>query len=134
MNPTNVVPVISQYVRPAILVGKTIKVRTGCGNLYITINRDESSGRIIEVFTRLGKCGDCQRAQNEAITRCVSIGLQAGVPISAFVKQLKGIRCSEAVVGEEHILSCADALAKELEKEVKIEVSPTPQQQRSEKD
>ena len=121
-------PVTSQYTRPTVLNGKTVKVKTGCGNLYITINRDQYSGKIIEIFTRLGKCGDCQRAQNEAITRCISVGLQAGVPVSTFVKQLKGIRCSEIVIGEEHILSCADAIAKELEKEANGEVSKAPQQ------
>ena len=113
------------YVRPKTLPGKTIKLRCGCGNLYVTLNWDDKSGKIIEIFTRLGKCGDCQRAQNEGITRCISVGLQAGVPVETFIKQLKGIRCSEIVLGEEKILSCADAIAKCLEKEMKDEVPKT---------
>lgn len=102
--------------RPTQLQGSTHKIVTGCGSLYLTVNRN-TDNKIIEVFASLGKCGSCSKAANEAMTRCISVGLQNGVPVSAYVKSLKGIRCDRPVLGQEHILSCPDALAKVLELE-----------------
>ena len=102
--------------RPKILKGTTEKIEIGCGNLYLTLNKDES-GKLIETFAVSGKQGTCVRAMCEGLTRCISVGLQHGVPIEVFVKQLKGIRCDKPVLGQEHILSCMDAMAKLLEKE-----------------
>ena len=39
--------------RPKVLVGTTHRVETGCGHLYITINRDKDE--LFEVFAALGK-------------------------------------------------------------------------------
>jgi ribonucleoside-diphosphate reductase alpha chain len=91
---------------------------TGCGNLYVTINRDES-GRLFEVFTNIGKAGVCAQAQAEAIGRLVSLILRSGVDPRQIVKQLKGISCQSPVWSKnEKITSCADAIAKALEQEL----------------
>lgn len=103
--------------RPKQLSGKTYRYITSCGKIYITIDRDEQG--IKEIFTTLGRSGCCSRATNESLARCVSIGLQHGVKVEDYIQTLKGIRCDKPMLGQEHILSCPDALAKCLEQDEK---------------
>lgn len=100
--------------RPAVTFGTTEKVATGCGNLYITVNRDELN--ICEVFTQTGKSGGCD-SQSEATSRLISLALRSGLDPRGLVKQLKGIRCPSCIRREGvNVLSCPDALAKAIEK------------------
>lgn len=115
--------------RPKILYGKTIEMMTGCGKLYVTINSDEK-GDPFEVFTSMGKAGGCAQSQCEAIGRLISIVFRSGGSPEIIIKQLKGISCHMKFgFGPNQVLSCADAVAKAIEKainnpvEVKI-ISP----------
>ncbi|MGQ9707763.1 MAG: vitamin B12-dependent ribonucleotide reductase [bacterium] len=104
--------------RPVTLSGVTRKMTTGCGNLYVTINRDEAD-RIFEVFTNIGKAGVCAQVQAQAIGRLISLSLRAGVMPEQIIRQLKGLNCqSPAWTKNEKITSCADAIAKALEQEL----------------
>ena len=86
--------------------------------MYITVNFDEHG--ICEVFSSLGKAGGCASAQLEAICRLVSLALRSGVEIASVVKQLRGIRCPSIAWEEgKAVLSCADAIASVLEKQIK---------------
>ena len=99
--------------RPITTVGTTIKIRTGCGNLYVTINEDEEG--VFELFSSLGKAGGCAASQTEAISRLISLGLRSGLDTKFIIKQLKAIRCpNPAMTPEGMILSCPDAIAKAL--------------------
>ncbi|MDO8578039.1 MAG: TSCPD domain-containing protein, partial [Dehalococcoidales bacterium] len=72
-----------------------------------------------EVFSTLGKAGGCASAQLEAISRLVSLALRSGIEIAAIVKQLKGIRCPSIAWEEgKAVLSCGDAIASVLEKQI----------------
>ncbi len=107
--------------RPKTLSGHTHKVETGCGKLYVTVNRDEDC--ICEVFAHLGKSGQCGSAQIEAICRAVSIGLRSGVGAETYERQLKGIICSSPKMWpmSTRILSCGDGIAHALRIEIENE-------------
>ncbi|NHW22973.1 MAG: vitamin B12-dependent ribonucleotide reductase [Archaeoglobales archaeon] len=106
--------------RPRVTEGRTIETRTGCGSLYVTINEDSEG--IAEVFVQLGKSGGCSASQTEAIGRLLSIALRSWINPEVLIKQLKGIRCpSIGFDNGEIITSCADGVAKVLEKWLKGE-------------
>ncbi len=102
--------------RPERVDGATLRMKTGCGNLYITINQAQD-GHLFEVFTHMGKAGGCAASQSEAIGRLVSLALRSNIAPQEIIKQLKGISCHQPAWHEEgRILSCSDAIAKAIEK------------------
>ena len=106
---------ITPKKRPNVIKGCTRLLKTGCGNLYVTINEDES-GRPFEVFTNIGKAGGCASSQAEAIGRLISLSLRSNIEPAEIVQQLKGISCHQPEWNEGgKVLSCSDAIAKCLE-------------------
>ena len=103
--------------RPTSVPSNTERIECGCGYLYVTIGRVD--GEIFEVFAALGRAGGCGYAQNEALTRSITLGIRYGVPVDDYIKQLKEIRCPNMGLDEgKDILSCAHAIAVALEKEM----------------
>lgn len=102
--------------RPSMLRGRTLKMNSPLGDLYVTINEDET-GRPFEVFCTVGKAGGAAMADSEAIGRLISLALRSGVPITAVREQLRGISCDRAVgVGPHKVLSAPDAIAQAIER------------------
>jgi ribonucleoside-diphosphate reductase alpha chain len=102
--------------RPEVLKGTVRLVKTGCGNVYVTITED-GEGHLFELFTSMGKAGGCASSQAEAIGRLISLALRSDIDPQEVVKQLKGVRCNQPVWhAGGPILSCSDAIAKALEK------------------
>lgn len=101
--------------RPKITHGITERIRTGEGNLYVTINEDDDG--ICEVFSAIGKAGGNAPAQTEAISRLISLALRSHIDPRDIIGQLKGIS-GPAPVWEngELILSTPDAIGKALER------------------
>ncbi|HCS75621.1 MAG TPA: ribonucleotide-diphosphate reductase subunit alpha, partial [Clostridiales bacterium] len=108
---------ISPRPRPDITNGFTEKIRTGCGNLYITVNYDDNG--ICEVFTNTGRAGGCP-SQSEATSRLISIALRSGMDAESLIEQLKGIRCPSTIRQRDmKALSCPDAIGRMIEKVMK---------------
>lgn len=110
--------------RPETTQGVTFKVATGCGSLYVTVNRDDIG--ICEVFAKMGKSGGCQSAYLDAIARVISASLRAGVASEDLTSMLRGISCPSPIYDNgRQTLSCPDAIAyvltkaNEINKEIK---------------
>jgi ribonucleoside-diphosphate reductase alpha chain len=103
--------------RPDVMSGTTQKIRTGCGNLYVTINEDELGP--FEVFTTMGKAGGCAGSQAESISRMISLSLRAGIDMDIIRSQLANIQCPSSAFlpngNGRKINSCADAISYAME-------------------
>lgn len=100
--------------RPDVVYGFTQKVRTGLGELYLTVN--EVDGKPFEVFATIGRSGRSITAKAEAIGRLVSLALRSGIDVRDVVKQLKGIGGEHPVFQKKGLLlSIPDAVGWVLE-------------------
>lgn len=93
--------------------GSTVECKTGCGDLYCTLNK---SGK--KFLGRIGKPGTCGRAQVSAQSELIELALNHGATIDEVVECMSGIKChhSNEAMG---MRSCPDAFAhclKELQK------------------
>ncbi|WP_028575185.1 vitamin B12-dependent ribonucleotide reductase [Desulfonatronovibrio hydrogenovorans] len=105
---------LSVQERPEVVYGFTQKVRTGLGELYLTVN--EVDGRPFEVFATIGRSGRSITAKAEAIGRLVSLALRSGIAVEDVVKQIKGIGGEHPVFQKKGLLlSIPDAVGWVLE-------------------
>ena len=102
--------------RPRQIKGITERVRTGHGNMYITINFDDETGGPFELFSTLGKAGGCDSAHLEAISRLVSLALRSGIDPGDIIGHLRGITCCPAWDDGTLVRSSPDAVALALER------------------
>jgi len=101
--------------RPDTLTGITEKIRTGYGNLYVTINYHE--GYPFEVFAQIGKSGFSTMADTEAVCRLISLALRSGLNVDDIIEQLLGIGGASPVYQNGGVvMSIPDAIAKVLKK------------------
>jgi len=108
--------VLKPRPRPQITSGKTIKMDTELGHLYITINEDEKG--IFEVFANIGKSGSALASLTEAVGRLISLAFRSGIRPDDVIEQLKGIRSILSRRQEDGTIthSIPDAIAKAIEK------------------
>ncbi len=116
--------------RPVILKGITYKEKTGCGNIYVTVNME--NGNPHEVFLHIAKSGGCVAAFAESLGRVTSAALRAGVDAWSLVKQLEHIRCPRPVIGG--AVSCPDAVARAIKGVLMEEGSKEKEEKGSEKE
>lgn len=101
--------------RPEVLQGVTQKIKTGYGNLYVTVNMLDD--KPFEVFAQIGKSGYSTMADTEAICRLISLAFRSGVPVEMVIEQLKGIGGASPVFGSGGLISSIpDAIAQVLHK------------------
>ena len=105
---------ITPMDRPQELYGITSRVKTGRGNLYVTVNM--AGEKPFEIFTTHGKAGGNDAAMAEAVSRIVSLCLRSGIDPKEVIKQLRGITDIPAWDEGNLIRSVPDALAMVLEK------------------
>jgi ribonucleoside-diphosphate reductase alpha chain len=84
---------IEPEARPDVITGTTYTIKTGYGELFVTINSKD--GRPFEILCQLGKSGASEMAKAEAIGRLCSVMLRARIHPKVIVEQLSGIVGSE---------------------------------------
>lgn len=85
--------------RPSVLGGKTYRIDTHLGKIYVTVNWDGADTKEVpvEVFMNVGKGGSDTAAHAEAITRLISLVLQLNSSksveerVKEIVDELEGI-------------------------------------------
>lgn len=118
-----------------ILSGFTYKIRTPCGNMYLTINYDtEDNNKIIETLIRLGKVGNCPSCFLEALSRTIGLILKNfennDEAVYEIYQQFKGLRCFQStpkrlLKDEKEFFSCPVIISEtllEFNKKLKTEV------------
>jgi ribonucleoside-diphosphate reductase alpha chain len=90
--------------------GKTWKIRTSCGSLFVTVNTKDK--KPVSVFIQLGKAGGCSASQMQATAELITLAIESGTDFKKIVSKLIGIRCH--LPTQEEVLSCSDAIAKVL--------------------
>ena len=106
---------MQKRARPETLEGKTYKLKTGLGNLFVTIN--ELDGKPFELFATIGKSGTSIIAKSEVVGRFVSTALRYNIPVEEIVKQLIDISGSEPLaVGNTVVKSIPDAVGQLLQR------------------
>jgi ribonucleoside-diphosphate reductase alpha chain len=103
--------------RPEVLIGATMKVQSGCGKLWVTIN--PYKGRPWEVFASSGSDGGCTSNIQE-IARLSSLLFRESVDVEKVLDQLRSVKCAHAIASKCGVKSCSDAIAKQIEKFMKI--------------
>lgn len=98
--------------RPDVMTGVTKKIKTPCGELFLTLN--EGGEGLFEIFAQLEKSGKCSSSQLEAIGRLVSLALRSGIEAKTIAEVLTGIHCGEHHPQGTQALSFSDAIAKSL--------------------
>ena len=105
--------------RPASVRGVTDRVRTGHGNMFVTVNFDED-GSPFEVFTTHGKAGGCDAAHLDGISRLISMALRSGIDPNQVVEHLQGITCCPVWDGGTLVRSAEDAVALVLKNQMAV--------------
>jgi len=101
-------------MRPEILAGQTIRVRSRFGTVYVTLN-ETCEGVPSEIFLNTGKCGSDLAAHAEAIGRLCSLLLFLPSSVSEVQRIEWIIKNLSGIGGEkEGIRSVPDALAAAL--------------------
>ena len=119
-------PELKKAERPEVVDGSTWCIRTGCGKMYVIVNRVE--GKIFEVFLKGGKAGGCMTSQTEVVGKLVTEHARFGIPIDdSFVSKFKGTSCHNMLEKGE-AQSCTDAMAIAIEKDIKKYKSEQPEQ------
>ena len=99
--------------RAPILEGRTAKIPTSLGTVYLTLNGEPPE----ELFATIGKSGRDITADAEAIGRLASLALRHGASTEELVRQLKGIGGALPVWDDagQSVLSIPDAVARGIE-------------------
>lgn len=115
--PTEAPVALRPRPRPDVITGRTQKILTGYGALYVTVNEDDKG--LFEVFAQIGRGGGYTASFTEGLARLVSLCLRSGVPVDEIIDQLEGIRSPRIAVDHgERVYSIPDAIAKAMKRHI----------------
>jgi len=109
-------------VRPEVLEGKTIKVKTDCGSMYLILNYHKDS--LYEVRMDLGKSGHCQKGLLHLLGILISEKIQTTENIKDLKKfltrHLSKFSCGSPFIHKgENYKSCIDYAASKIIESIK---------------
>ena len=90
----------------------SIRIKTGCGNLYSIMDIDPYTGNITRLDLKLGKSGGCGHSWSSAVGELLQELVEAGAAPDKIAARMEGHRCQESLF--KGALSCSDAIAKTL--------------------
>jgi len=112
------------HSRPQWTSGITERIDTGCGKMYLTVNRDPNTDEVIETFITTGSDGGCL-IFTEAASRLTSMAIRAGVSLPDIIEQLRSTHTCPSWARARSTgkplssgKSCPSAIANALEKYV----------------
>lgn len=110
-----------EFERDSVLEGRTHRIETSYGRLYVTFNRDKE-GKLREVFFNIGKAGSDTLATLEGYGRLLSLMLQhSDITEEQIIKQLRGIVGSNPYgFGANRVSSIPDAIALAFQRELEV--------------
>ena len=110
-----------EFERDSVLEGRTHRIETSYGRLYVTFNRDKE-GKLREVFFNIGKAGSDTLATLEGYGRLLSLMLQhSDITEEQIIKQLRGIVGSNPYgFGANRVSSIPDAIALAFQRELEM--------------
>ncbi|MEM4244638.1 MAG: adenosylcobalamin-dependent ribonucleoside-diphosphate reductase [Candidatus Nanoarchaeia archaeon] len=99
------------------LPGATFQAKTGCGSLFVTVNRDKYGP--VEIFNNMNPPGGCSSAQTASSGINISLGLHKNVDPRTVIKHNKAVGCPRRneLVGE---MSCPQAASLVMEEFMEI--------------
>lgn len=106
---------------PGLTVGREVHKKTGCGNIYVTINFKDGKFHNLLIVAE-GK-NNCSNSMNAALADTLTFAIRRAKEegdLDAIYRNLHGQSCNNCPANEEHISSCADAVARVI-KEVLID-------------
>jgi ribonucleoside-diphosphate reductase alpha chain len=111
--------------RPERAVGLTQRLDSGCGKIYLTVNYQPDSGKILETFITTGSDGGCL-VYTEATSRLISLAIRGGISVKEIIGQLNSTHSCPSYMmakGKGKNLSagssCASAIANKLTEVIK---------------
>lgn len=79
--------------RPLKLQGYTVERFCHCGKIFVTINYNPATGKILEVLVRFGRSGACGSMMANGTAQLITAGLRAGMPVKDAISALAGQGC-----------------------------------------
>src|SRR5438132_1175460 len=109
--------IVRPRARPDVITGRTQKILTGYGALYVTVNEDEKG--LFARLAQIGRGGGYTASFTEGIARLASLCLRSGVPVDEIIDQLERIRSPRIGVDHgERVYSIPDAIAKAIKRHI----------------
>ncbi len=122
--------------RPEVLEGYTQRLKTPCGDLYLTLNEHE--GKLCEVRSILGKSGTCYNIMFQTLSLFLSLMIQEGISkqriCDILFKQFGG-GCGQTIFhnGEKYS-SCIDFMVQKIIEDMASRGEVVPHEENQEKE